>query len=259
MHMLFLDESNVPPNDLSKAKPYFSVGGVIMEENQWAGATEKLEAIKAEKDIKGEIKWHYFPMYNKSPQNPLLHLGVAERDEVRERVFSLISECRLTLLVAISHTADAVSSSYITDGDDLYFQCYKVLTERFQYYLQGQTQVESNNAWGIVVCDSRDPGHDRKLRNAHQTLIDGTASYGSRYSNLIEGLFLSPSHQSTGVQIADIVTGAVCYYYLTGKDKFFTPIRDAFRCDPRDGHILGWGIVHVPKVWTVLRTPGEVH
>ncbi|MHB8385172.1 DUF3800 domain-containing protein [Metallibacterium sp.] len=56
----------------------------------------------------------------------------------------------------------------------------------------------------------------------------------------------SPSHQSIGIQFADMVAGAVYRKYAKGDDRFFDQIVASFRASPR-GEINGFGIVHFPK------------
>src|SRR5690606_4571137 len=97
----------------------------------------------------------------------------------------------------------------VNTQDDIYFKTYKVVTERFQYFLQDVSRTSGRTTLGIIVADHRGKGDDQKMRQQHQRLVGTTNPYSSNYLNLIEGLFLAPSHMSVGIQFADMVAGAI--------------------------------------------------
>jgi hypothetical protein len=81
----------------------------------------------------------------------------------------------------------------------MYWLAYKQLTERFQYYLQDLSRIIGHSVHGIVVCDNRGPKDDENLRDLHATLMSSSTENISRYENIIEGLFIAPSHLSVGI------------------------------------------------------------
>jgi len=77
------------------------------------------------------------------------------------------------------------------------------MTERFQYYLQDISRIVGSKINGIIVCDYRQPKDDHQLRHLHQKLLTGSKKHFSIYENLVEGVFIAPSHLSVGIQFAD--------------------------------------------------------
>ena len=70
--------------------------------------------------------------------------------------------------------------------------------------------------------------------------------YASNYANLIEGLFIAPSHYSVGIQFADLVAGAVYRRVEANDARFFDVIKPLIRTGT-NGKIEGYGIVKIPK------------
>src|SRR5205807_782382 len=109
--------------------------------------------------------------------------------------------------------------------------------ERFQYYLRGTRDL------GLVIQDERQQGQDIRLRAFYRShLIAGTR--WTRFSAIIENVFLAPSHLSPGIQLADFVAGAIYAAHSENPDiKFFNIIK---------GQIPGnryTGIRHGLKKW----------
>jgi hypothetical protein len=87
---------------------------------------------------------------------------------------------------------------------------------------------------------------DEKLRTRHHELLEGGEPFTSNYANIIETIFFSPSEASVGLQLADMVAGAVHRSFHNGEHRFAEMIRPSFRSSP-SGAILGYGLVKMPK------------
>jgi hypothetical protein len=135
---------------------------------------------------------------------------------------------------------------YVRTADDRYWYSYKQLTERFQYYLQDLERTVGQRVHGIIVCDHRAPKDDQRLRELHHQLLDAGSATVSACKNLIEGLFIAPSHLSVGVQFADMVAGAVYRRFSADDSRFFAQIENSFRRSPA-GSLDGYGLVKFPK------------
>jgi hypothetical protein len=68
----------------------------------------------------------------------------------------------------------------------------------------------------------------------------------SKYSNVIEGLFIAPSHLSVGIQFADLVAGAIFRKFKSKDERFYAQIAGSLRTSP-SGNVEGFGIVKFPK------------
>lgn len=71
-------------------------------------------------------------------------------------------------------------------------------------------------------------------------------THTSNYQNLIEGVFIAPSHLSVGIQFTDMVAGAVYRNFVRKDSRFFTLIENSFRKN-LEGKIGGFGLVRWPN------------
>ncbi len=164
MQILFIDESGTPPPVSSPDNsPYFVLGGVVIPEDFWHRIRDDLQHIKNKFDVEGEIKWRFFAPHSKA--NPLSHLEASQKEDFRSALFSILTKYKsVKLLSVICDAAHAYSKDYVNSPDDLYWYSYKVMTERFQYYLQDISKLSGQTINGIVVCDHRAHDQDRRLK-----------------------------------------------------------------------------------------------
>ena len=245
MHLLFLDESGtiVPVN--KQHSKYFVIGGVIIPERHWHELYSKLKEVKKQYNIQSEIKWRYFAPNNKQNENGLKHLSFEQKNEVRNKLYDIIASYKSVKIIAsVTDIERAYELPYVNTKDDLYWYGYKPLLERFQYYLQDTTREAGVDINGLVIIDNRLSCDDDRLRNLHhKVMITDKGNYSS-FNNLIEGLFIAPSHLSVGVQFADIVAGAIFRKYEKNDSQFYDRISTSIR--NKDGKIEGFGIVSIP-------------
>lgn len=249
MHILFVDESGTPPKptaDFSRQK-YFVIGGAIVHESAWQRMRDSLLGLKARRKIRGELKWRYFAPGNDDIRNPLRGVSQPDRDAIRTEVFHLINiDPGITCLACVAHAEAAYRHESIKNTDDLYHATYKPVTERFQYFLQDFGRSAHLKEHGIVVCDHRGSADDKRLRQHHDKLLYSSSEFTSRYKNLVESVFLQPSNLSVGIQLADLVAGAVWRKFEKEDDRWFRLIEGSFR-KSKTGQTAGYGIVRLPK------------
>jgi len=160
------------------------------------------------------------------------------------------AENSVRTIASVCSAAAAYKMPSVTTQDDIYHLTYKTISERFQYYLQDMSTMVGRKEFGIIVDDHRGSKGDARLRRYHQMILHSSAEFTSRYDNLIESLFLEPSNLSVGIQLADMVAGAVWRKYERGDDKWYSVVEPSLRRS-RSGRLLGYGIVKVPKYgWT---------
>jgi hypothetical protein len=248
MQMLFVDESGTPPppGKLHTAR-LFVLGGLVVPEDLWSKVAADLRRLKAKYGVAGEIKWRYFAPEKGGKIHSLSHLDAASKDALRVELYEVVTSYRsIRLICVVADIQRAYGLSYVNTADDLYWQTYKQLLERFQYYLRDLERTVGQRVNGIVVCDHRAARDDERLRELHSRLLAGDRGNVTRYGNLIEGLFIAPSHLSVGIQLADMVAGAVFRRFNADDGRFFSQIEGSFRRAP-DGKIDGYGIVRFPK------------
>ena len=208
---------------------------------------DKLTGLKRELSYHGEVKWRYFAPKNDDPENPMKTWDMAKRNEFRSRVFSIITKTKSCRIIACaSETPTAYGLNNLNTQEDLYFRTYKPVTERFQYYLQDVARESGRDSFGLIVADHRGRGEDERMRSQHERLIRETGKYTSNYANFIEGLFFSPSHMSVGIQLADMVAGAIWRAQASADRTWFDIIKPSFRSSA-GGQIDGFGLARLPK------------
>lgn len=249
MQLFFIDESGtIPPASKIGTVTEFALGGIVIPEDLWHEIDKELAQLKKKYSVTGEIKWRYFasPKPN-APSHPLSHLDSRRKEALRVELYHLITKFKsIRLICAIVDVRKAYDLSYVNDQNDLYWYAYKQMTERFQYYLQDLSRTVGSKINGIIICDHRQPKEDDALRILHQKLLTGSRNNFSIYGNLIEGVFIAPSHLSVGIQFADLVGGAVFRKYARNDDRFFELIKNSFRKNSA-GKIEGFGLIRWPK------------
>lgn len=103
---------------------------------------------------------------------------------------------------------------------------YKSLVSLFQLYLQDLSAAKGATVYGMIISDHRNPMQDKELRNLHMEILKSDTPLS--YPNLIEGLHFSPSHQSIGIQFADLISGAVFRHYEHRDSKWYDILRRNF-------------------------------
>lgn len=251
MHICFVDESGTPAKPGRDRPRYFVFGGVVIPEEQWHDCREKFIGLKRNAGYRGEVKWRYFAAGNTDNDNPMAGWSMEQRDSFRASVFKIITGNRsIKLLAGVCQAECAYKIASIREQEDIYFGTYKVVTERFQYLLQDISRESGRKTSGIIVSDHRNNNQDTRMRLQHERLVRETGRFTSTYGNFIEGIFLTPSHMSIGVQLADMVAGAVWRYHEHGDERWINPLKPSFRCCPQ-GKIDGFGVMRFPKAgWT---------
>jgi hypothetical protein len=248
MYLLFVDESGQPPPPSRKDPRYFVMAGAIVPEHSWPKLRDALLGMKIRRRIRGEIKWRYFAPGNDDALNPMRKLSQSERDEIRAEIYSIVrSQRAIKCVAAICSITAAYNIPSVNDQQDIYNLTYKALTERFQYFLQDVEREAGYREYGMIVGDHRGKDDDKKLRAHHQMLLNAVSGTVSKYTHLVESLLLQPSNVSIGIQIADMIAGAVWRKYEREDPKWFDLINGSFRRGPA-GQIDGYGLVKVPKI-----------
>lgn len=85
------------------------------------------------------------------------------------------------------------------------------------------------------------------MRQYHATMTERESAYTSTFKNFVERVMLTDSAHSVGIQLVDLVAGAIGRAFNHEGDKFWIErLRGNIRSHPRKG-IDGYGIVHFPK------------
>lgn len=243
MHLLFVDESgSLSPVEKHSPDDKFVLGGIIISENTWFNVNKNLTLLKKKYAVTGEIKWRYF-FTHKDKHTSLSHLSPERKDQLRTDIYSIISRYKsIKIISVIADVAFCYKRSHINSDNDLYWFAYKRLIERFQYYLQDLSREAGGKMNGIAICDHRERRQDKRLQDMHYKMMHGQESHTSSFANILEGLFIVPSHFSTGIQLADMVAGGVYRWFAKNDDRFYRQLIGRVRTNP-NGEVEGYGIV----------------
>lgn len=248
MYLLFVDESGTPAKPGVEQPAFFVIAGVVIPEGRWHDLRQKIIGLKRRRRYRGELKWRFFAPSNSDKDNPMADWPKEDRDQMRRDVFDIIASSRsCKVLAVVSEAMGLYERPNVHNQADLYFETYKPITERFQYLLQDLQRDGGRNAYGLIIADHRGRGDDDSMRLRHERLVHEDGIYTSKYENLIEGLFFTPSHMSIGVQLADMVAGAIWRAIAKGDATHFETFRSAIRAHPTSAKIDGFGLVRVPK------------
>lgn len=246
MHLLFVDESGTPPKPESPNQGYFVIAGLVIPEDRWSGMRDKLVGLKRAKGYRGELKWRFFAPNNSDDDNPMIEWEQVRKNELRDSVFKIVTDTKSCKIVACaSESLTSYSLGNVNSQSDLYFRTYKPVTERFQYLLQDITKASGRDTMGLIVADHRGKGDDDNMRIQHERLIREATKYTSNYGNFIEGLFFAPSHLSIGIQLVDMIAGAIWRAQAFNDRTWYDRLRPSFRQSPA-GSVSGWGMVRFP-------------
>ncbi|MEM9212636.1 MAG: DUF3800 domain-containing protein [Pseudomonadota bacterium] len=242
-----MDESGTPAKPGRDEPAYFVFGGIVVPEEQWRGLRQKFIGLKRRSGYRGEVKWRYFAPGNTQDQNPMRDWEQDRRDDFRAEILKIISSSRsVRLICGVCQCSLAYGSGVCRTQEDIYFGTYKVVTERFQYLLQDISRESGRFTSGIIVSDHRNSHEDSRMREQHERLLRESNAFASTYEHFVESIFLSPSHMSIGIQLADIVAGAVWRFHEHNDARFIDPLRSSFRNSPA-GKIDGYGLARFPK------------
>ena len=247
VHIFFLDESGTPPEPGKLRDKYFVIGGLVIPDSVWRRVHDALQGMKLRRKLFGELKWRYFAASNDDTANPMRHLDQQQRNDIRTELYAIIAGTKsIKTMACVTSTAEAYKRSHMFSSDDIYHETYKPLSERFQYYLQDLSRTVGSTQTGIIVADHRGPKPDARFRSAHERLIKKEVGNTTNYANLVESLFFQPSDLSTGIQLADMVAGAVWRKFEKNDDFCYRQLEPSLRRSP-EGVVDGYGIIRFPK------------
>ena len=253
MYMCFVDESGTPRKPDGQGTRYFVFGGVVIPEERWRMVLGRLRGLKTNNGYRGEVKWRYFAPKNDDSRNPMREWSPSQRNDFREAFFRILrAEDSVRIIAGVCDSNIAYSQlSTVNSQEDIYFHTYKVVTERFQYFLQDVSKLRNQRASGIIVADHRNDPQDHRMREQHERLVRETRQYTTNYKHFVESIFLAPSHMSVGIQFADMVAGAIWRFHEYDDGRWIDHIRGSFRTNPNGAVIDGYGLARFPKQgWT---------
>jgi hypothetical protein len=115
-------------------------------------------------------------------------------------------------------------------GDELYIEMFEDLVARFDYYLKRRHQ-EGQTSKGLIVADPRHEAFCRALKSA-LTRFHASGTRWASLENVIETVLFLESHESPGVQLADLASYAMWRLVETGDASLAHDLKYCFDREP---------------------------
>lgn len=210
MYLLYVDESGDPGNPAAGGSSYLVLGAAALFEGKW---------LYLERDLRLLID-RYFPAPPKPTEIHLTDLRKGSREFrtlTRVRREELLNEfCQialnllpteLTMFTVIADKAHWFGANPGRTGDDLYTEMFEDLSSRFDLYLR-RRYAESAPSKGVIIADEHKPALSHALKTNHR-LFQRRGTRWASLHNLVETVFFLSSHESPGLQLADLASYAV--------------------------------------------------
>lgn len=228
MHLLFLDESGrLDQGGL------FALGGIAVRDSDWRQLKATWQQTLAAHGwpLDKELKWHGIRTGEVPPA-------------LADAVYVAIASAPFTAYVVIMDLDRGPTEfpDFFRTPEDVYANALTFAAERFHHLLAAEDDV------GAIVVDSRLREDDRRLRRFFADLTEEGTPY-MRLERIVEGLFLTPSQYSIGIQCADLVVAAtVAGQRGIGQGSgYFKRLRRRFAVHPATGELDGVGLKRFPE------------
>jgi hypothetical protein len=120
-------------------------------------------------------------------------------------------------------------------GDDLYQAAFENLISRFDYYLK-RRHAEGQSSKGLIIADPRSTAFSAALRSA-VLKYHAVGTQWAKLENLVESVLFLASHESPGLQVADLCSYAVWRFVEHSDDSLGKPLRHCFDREPVTSHL----------------------
>lgn len=245
MHLLFIDESGTIPSRRNiSGIENFVLGGIIIPEALWHVIESEFTVHKKYFGVNGEVKWRYFsPQKTQAKSNSLAHLTGVQKEQFRLNLYQMLAKFdEIHLVSIVVDVALAYQLKSIQSENDLYWQAYQQIMAYFQKYLGGVSSKTGSKTNGMIICDHRQPKDDKQLQMWHHRFLNAMHAENFEKRHLIEGVFVAPSHLSLGIQLADLVGGAVYRKFVRDDARYFDLIAPLFIAQEGESSLIIWPI-----------------
>ena len=234
MYLLYVDESG---DTGPQGSSHLVLAGAALFEGKWRWIKRDLEALLT----------RYFPATATRPRElhcaearkgrgPYAQLTQGQRDALLADACALLDnlkEKELALFTVVTDKAWWYARNPGKTGDDLYLAAFEDLISRFDYYLK-RRHHEGESAKGLIIADPRHQAFCAALRQAVlQFHLVGTQ--WARLENVIESVLFLPSHESPGVQLADLTAYAIWRAVQAGDVTLASRLKHCFDREPGGG------------------------
>lgn len=266
LYLGFCDESgnyiSSPSDKAIRQSPFFVTSTVIINAKDWKFLKNKIAYIKNKYNIPIEQEVKYSHLYEALKAHKTGKMDKLIKDklyltkidfriltEYFKDVLAFLHDNRLLHSSIICNITDNSSINGLKEDTILKWHLQNTM-QRFNMEL---SSLKNNpNDYGILFVDTKGENKDNILRKTYDSIFNNGDFM--KYDGLMDGLNIQISHHSVGIQLADLVAGVTLGWlrgYSPSVELFENFIYPKLRKDIKTGKVLGYGLVLIPKRWSV--------
>ena len=233
MYLLYVDESGDPGDPANGGSDFLILGAAALFEGKWSHVERSLRLLID----------RYFPAAPKPTEIHLTELRSGKkayrtltrvrREEMLDELCQLAVNLLPTELTMFTIIADKKYWYVQNPGrnfEDLYAALFEDLSSRFDLYLR-RRNAEGAPCKGVVIADEHKQSLSTALKANHK-LFQRDGTQWARLYNLIETVFFLSSHESPGLQLADLASFAVWRLVTANDDSIASRIGSIYDREP---------------------------
>lgn len=242
MYLCYVDESGDPGEHGSR---FLVLGASILFEGVWLQLRDSVECLLSSAFPPGQqpAKEMHMAALRKGSSGFSV-LKPEERNRLTADFCNLANQFRADELVFVGVGADK-SAWYAENpgktGYDLYCDLFEQVISRFDFYLR-RRHAGNRPSKGMVIVDPHSTNLSQSLKRQY-AFVQRSGTQWTRTYNLIESALFLPSHESPGLQLADLCAYSVFRLLESRDDALARMVRDLFDREPQ----------------SALRNPGKWH
>lgn len=230
VYLCYVDESGDPG---PRGSTHLVLTGAAVFEGKWSYLLRDLELLVAKywPTPPRPTEIHLAEM--RSRQGAFRRLTRPQRTALETDLCALVNGLLSTELRVFAVVADKAwwfARNTGKTGDDLYVALFEELSSRFDLYLR-RRHAEGAPSKGIIIADPHKDQMSRALQD-HQRASQANGNRWSQIYNLVETVFFLGSHESPGLQIADLFSYAVWRLVTAGDTHLAATLADCFDREP---------------------------
>jgi hypothetical protein len=245
MYLLYVDESGDSGDPTNSGSSQFLIlGAAALFEGKWSSV---------DRDLRSLID-RFFPQPPRpkeihltdlrSGRKAYRRLTQAQRTDLTNEVCQLaynLLPSELTMFVIIADKKFWYGLNPGKNFEDLYATMFEDLSSRFDLYLR-RKYAEGTPCKGVIIADEHKESLSIALKTNHKLFQREGNRWATLY-NLIETVFFLSSHESPGLQLADLTSFAAWRLVTAGDAAIANKV----------------AIIHDREPMTSQRTPGKWH
>jgi hypothetical protein len=231
MYLCYIDESGDPGKNGSK---HLVLGAAMVFEGVWRDVQTDIEVLIGNafpSPMQRPAELHMTEL--RRGKGCFYQLDLNARAELESKFCSMVGsylDKEISFIAAGADKGEWLRKNPGKDGYDLYTTLFEQIVSRFDLYLRRRHAAGEPNK-GMVVLDEHSTNLAGVLKKKYsQVQRVGTQWYPTH--NLIETALFLPSHESPGLQLADLCAYAAFRLLESGDVTLASKVRDCFDREP---------------------------